>query len=109
MLDPQRVQEMFWLFSKVLPIGDSDKSKASQLFGVEFTKLIPDLALTLGSQCSKNLDDFEGYCDFILEAVAYMKNETNEQPRIDMDNEKLKEHMRASLTEFRLNAKSTKF
>jgi len=95
---------MFWLFSKVLPIGDSDKSKASQLFGIEFTKLIPDLALTLGSQCSKNLDDFNGYCEFILEAVAYMRNETNDQPEIDYSNEKLKQHMRDSLTEFDRNA-----
>lgn len=106
-LDPQRVKEMFWLFSKVLPMGQDDKSKASQIFGVEFTKLIPDLALTLGSQCSKYLDDFNGYLEFIQQATAYMRNESNEQPVIDYNAEKLKEHMKNSLEDFEKNAEST--
>jgi len=107
-LDPNRVREMFWLFSKVLPLGNKDKSQASEIFGVSFTKLIPDLALTLGSQCSKYLEDFNGYCEFLIEAIAYMRNETNDQPNIDYDNEELMKHMKASLQEFDKNATEIK-
>jgi len=88
-------------------MDDSNKLKASQLFGVDFLKLIPDLSLTLGSQCSIYLDEFNGYLDFIEQATAYMRNETNENPVIDYDNEKLKEHMRKSLGEFDKIAKPT--
>jgi len=107
-LDPKRVREMFWLFSKVLPLDNTGKDHASQIFGIEFTKLIPDLALTMGSQCAKYLEEFNGYCEFIIEAIEYMRNETNEQPNIDYDNEELKKHMIASLTEFDKNATEIK-
>ena len=107
-LDPQRVREMFWLFSKVLPLDTKDKAHASEIFGVQFTKLIPDLALTLGSQCSKYLEDFNGYLEFIQQAIEYMRGQTKIQPEIDYDNEELKKHMIASLTEFDKNATEIK-
>ena len=107
-LDPQRVREMFWLFSKVLPLDNKDKAHASEIFGVKFTELIPDLALTLGSQCSKYLEDFNGYLEFIQQAIEYMRGQTNIQPEIDYDNEELKKHMIASLTEFDKNATEIK-
>jgi hypothetical protein len=107
-LDPKRVQEMFWLFSKVLPLDDTGKAQASQIFGVEFTKLIPDLALTLGSECSKYLEEFNGYCEFLIEAISYMRLETNDQPNIDYDNEELKKHMTDSLKDFDKNAREIK-
>jgi len=107
-LDPQRVREMFWLFSKVLPLDNTSKAQASEIFGVSFTKLIPELALTLGSECAKYLEDFNGYCEFIIQAIQYMRNETNTQPEIDFDNEELKKHMKASLEFFDKNAREIK-
>ncbi len=106
-LDPSRVKEMFWLFSKVLPIEKEQIKNCEKVFGTDLTKLIPDLSLTLASQCGKYLEDFNGYLEFIKQATAYMRNESNEQPDIDYDPEELKKHISDQVTEFDKTAKST--
>jgi hypothetical protein len=98
---------MFWLFSKVLPIDEKQIKNCETVFGADLTKLIPDLSLTLASQCGKYLEDFNGYLEFIKQATAYMRNESNDQPDIDCNPDELRKHMTESLNEFDKNAKST--
>jgi len=104
-LDPSRVKEMFWLFSKVLPIY-GEKAKTDKIFGVDFLELVPDLSLTIADLCKKDLDTFDLYLDFILEAIAYMRNETDDLPDVDRDPEQTGE-MEKAISNFEKNAKPT--
>jgi len=105
-LDPKRVSEMFWLFGHVLPIYESHHLKNCETaFGVKFTKMIPDLALSIGSMARNNLEFFDLYLDFILEAVKYMRCETNDQPTIDQNQEELSKVMKQSIEKFNQDAK----
>ena len=105
-LDPKRIMDMFWLFSKVLPI---DTTQATKIMGVDFLKLIPDLALVVGKQASKYPDEFNGFLEFVKQATQYIRGETDEQPNIDQNEEELKKLMRNSIEEFDKNAKPIKF
>jgi len=105
-LDEKRVMDMFWLFSKVLPL---DKTQATEIMGVDFLKLIPDLALVMGKQASKYPDEFNGYLEFIKQATAYIRHETDEQPNIDQNQEEVFEQMKKSIKEFDETAKPIKF
>lgn len=105
-LSPKRIMDMFWLFSKVLPI---DTSQATKIMGVDFLKLIPDLALVVGKQASKYPDEFNGFLEFVKQATAYIRGETDEQPNIDQNQEELKKLMRNSIEEFDKTAKPIKF
>jgi len=105
-IDPKRVMDMFWLFSKVLPV---DRKQASIIMGVDFVKLIPDIALVMGKQASKFPDEFNGYLEFIKQATAYIRNETDEQPNIDQNQDEVFKQMRKSIEEFDKTAKPIKF
>ncbi len=105
-IDPKRIMDMFWLFSKVLPI---DTTQATKIMGVDFLKLIPDLALVVGKQASKYPDEFNGFLEFIKQATQYIRGETDEQPNIDQNEEELKKLMNKSIEEFDKNAKPIKF
>ncbi len=105
-IDPTRVMDMFWLFSKVLPI---DLEKSTKIMGVDFLKLIPDLALVVGKQASKYPEEFNGYLEFIKQATAYIRNETDEQPNIDQNQDELNLLMNNAIEDFNKNAKPIKF
>jgi len=106
-LDPSRVKEMFWLFSHVLPIYNSTAQKnCEKLLGADFTKLIPELAITIGNIAKNNPEVFDLYLDFIIQATRYMRLETNDQPDIDSNQDELQKAMKKSIEEFNKNAKS---
>lgn len=97
MLDNIRVLEMWWLFARVLPLDEADLKNAGELFGVNFAKLLPETCNTLGNECSKNLESFDMYLTFIIQAINYMRKETNEQPIIDHNQEEIQKQMRESI------------
>jgi len=105
-LDEKRIMDMFWLFSKVLPV---DSTQATKIMGVDFLKLIPDLALVMGKQASKYPDEFNGYLEFIKQATEYIRHETDEQPNIDQNQDEVFKQMRKSIQEFDETAKPIKF
>ncbi len=104
-IDPTRVMDMFWLFSKVLPI---DTTQATKIMGVDFLKLIPDLALVVGKQASKYPDEFNGFLEFISQATKYIRGETDEQPNIDQDVVSMNLQMTKAIEDFNKNAKPIK-
>lgn len=97
---------MFWLFSKVLPI---ETNQATKIMGVDFLKLIPDLALVVGKQASKYPDEFNGFLEFVKQATEYIRGETDEQPNIDQNQEELMKIMLKDIQEFDKSAKPIKF
>jgi len=104
-LDPKRIRDMFWLFTKVIPF---QQNEASKIFGIDFVKLIPDLSLVLANQCIKNPDDFNGYLEFIKQATDYIRGDSDEIPNIGESNEILEKVMQQSIKEFQKNAKPIK-
>jgi len=108
-LDSQKVKEMFWLFSKVLPLDESkSKQQINSIFGKEFSNLIPDLALSIGDLGSKNLEILDLYLDFIVDAIQYMRNEKSDLPDMDDPDYLVKLEMKKALEEFEKNAKPIK-
>jgi len=105
-LDPKRIMDMFWLFSKVLPI---DTSQATKIMGVDFLKLIPDLALVVGKQASKYPDEFNGFLEFVKQATEYIRHETDEQPNIDQNELQVLSQMKESIEKFDKDAKPIRF
>jgi len=108
-LDPNRVREMFWLFSKVLPLGSEDENVNKKIFGISVAGILPDLAQTIGHEATKNLEMLDEYFDFIIDAINYCRNETNDQPVVDYNQDKIIEHMKQELKEFEETAKPVKF
>lgn len=106
-LDPSRVREMFWLFSKVLPLGQENEEVNKQIFGASVAQILPELAQTIGHQASKNLDLLDEYFDFISQAISYCRLETNEAPEVEYDQDKIKDLMKKQIEEFDKSAKST--
>jgi hypothetical protein len=104
--DPKRIRDMFWLFTKVIPF---QQNKASKVFGIDFIKLIPDLSLVLANQCIKYPEDFNGYLEFIKQATAYLRGETDEYPNVGEVQEVLEKAMNKSIQEFNETAKPIKF
>lgn len=106
-LIPARVDEMFYLFSKVLPIY-GDKAKTDKIFGIDFLQLIPDLCLTVSNLCKKDLEFFDMYLDFFQQSIDYMRGATNDPPDVDRDIEQTGE-MKKTIENFEKNAKPIKF
>jgi len=98
-----RVDEMFYLFSKVLPIY-GEKAKSDKIFGIEFLQLVPDLSLTISDLCKKDLEFFDMYLTFMQEAIDYMRGVSNDQPEVDQEIEQTGE-MKKAIENFEKNAK----
>ncbi len=105
-LIPARVDEMFYLFSKVLPIY-GDKAKTDKIFGIDFLQLIPDLSLTVSDLAKKDLEFFDQYLTFIQEAIDYMRGASNDYPDVDQEVSQTGE-MAKAIENFEKNAKPTK-
>lgn len=108
-LDPDRVREMFWLFSKVLPLGSEDENLNKKIFGVSVAGILPDLAITIGHEATKSLEMLDEYFEFVVDAIKYCRKESNDQPVVDFDPNKIMEHMKKELKEFDETAKPAQF
>jgi len=101
-----RVSEIFWLFGNILPIGKNQTQKLVQVFGEDVSKALPELFSKLGKVVHTYPEEFNGYLEFILQSIKYMRGETDNYPDIDVsDYEKMLEKMRIQLGSF--NRKET--
>jgi hypothetical protein len=101
-----RVDEIFYLFSKVLPIY-GDKAKSDKIFGIEFLQLVPDLCLTVSNLCKKDLEFFDMYLTFFQESIDYMRGVSNDLPDVDQQITQTGE-MKKTIENFERNAKPIK-
>jgi len=101
-----RVSEIFWLFGNILPIGKNQTKKLVEAFGEDVSKILPELFGKLGKIVHTYPEEFNGYLEFIVQAIAYMRGETDNYPDIDVsDYEKMIQSMRIQLGSF--NRKET--
>jgi len=108
MLDADRVREMFWLFSKVLPMGKEDEATNKIMFGATVAQILPDLAQTIGLQAAKQLDLLDEYFDFIVAAVKYCRNESNDRPDVSYNQSEIDKDYLSTRLEFDKTAKPIK-
>lgn len=106
MLNENRVEECFWLFSNTLPIGENQTKKLVEAFGEDVSKLLPELFGKLGKVCSQYPEEFDGYLDLIKSMISYMREETNTNPIefLDMvieEQDRLKKHMEIQLGRYK--------
>ena len=96
-----RVKECFWLFSQTLPIGQNQTNKLIDTFGEDISKALPQLITKMSDVCFSYPEDFEGYLEFISEAIQYMKGETDDLPDVDVsDYNQMITQMRVQLGEY---------
>ena len=75
-----------------------DKNRVSECF----SKLLPQLFSKLGKICEQYPEDFDGYLEFILQSIKYMRGETDQLPDIETDEYDLMiERMRIQLGGFK--------
>lgn len=85
MLIENRVKECFWLFAQTLPIGEKYRKTLIQNFGEDISKELPRLISKMGEVCFSYPEEFDGYLEFIIQSIKYMRGETDEMPEIDAD------------------------
>lgn len=101
-----RVSECFWLFGNTLPIGKNQTEKLIQSFGEDVSKLLPELFSKMSKVCMSYPVEFNGYLEFILQSIKYMRGESDDYPEIDVSNyEQMIQAMRIQLGTF--NRKET--
>jgi len=83
-LDIKRIREMFWLFGMILPMeGASNKEAIKATLGHGLEEIIPDVMILLSQYCERNPEEFESYMQFMIEALAYMRDERENHPAIE--------------------------
>jgi len=101
LLSESRVRECFWLFSMSLPIGENQSKKLIETFGEDISKMLPQLISKMAQVCYTYPEDFEGYLEFILQSIKYMRGETDKLPEIDVeDYNRMINQMRVQLGEY---------
>jgi hypothetical protein len=93
-LIPDRVDEMFFLWGNILPIySETNKAALEGLMGAGLADVIPQIMKQLSQLCMDYPDDFNGYLEFIKEAIDYMRGDSNNSPAVDTSelNEKVQE------------------
>lgn len=93
-----RVSEIFWLFGNILPIGKNQTQKLIDVFGEDVSKVLPELFAKLGKVCHTYPEEFNGYMEFFVQSIKYMRGETDEYPEIEVsDYHKMIQSMRVQL------------
>ena len=86
MLIPERVEEMFNLFARIMPIKatKAQEKVIEKSFGMTLKDFILTVLVNLGHDCGKpeNQESAEGYFNWISEAILYMKGETDDLPEM---------------------------
>jgi len=102
MLNENRMRECFWLFSMSLPIGKNQTKQLIETFGEDISKELPKLISKMAQVCYTYPEDFDGYLEFFLQAIKYMREESNEPPKVDVDDyDKMLRNMRIQLGEYK--------
>jgi len=96
-----RVRECFWLFSQTLPIGTNQTNKLIETFGEDISKELPKLITKMSDVCFSYPEDFDGYLEFIMQAIQYMRGESDDLPEVDVsDYHRMITQMRVQLGEY---------
>jgi hypothetical protein len=98
----KRVSECFWLFGNILPIGENQTKKLVEAFGEDVSKMLPELFAKKSKISMTYPEEFNGYLEFILQSIKYMRGETDSYPDIDVsDYDKMIQAMRIQLGTFK--------
>ena len=97
-LNIERIREMWWLFGFVLPINDDSNKEAIKVaLGHGLEEILPDIMVIVSQYAERNPEEFESYCEFIVEALAYMREERDKHPATDTPQKEYEELMKIQL------------
>lgn len=83
-LDIVKIREMFWVFGFILPINtEQDKEAIKVALGHGLDEIIPDVMVVLSQYAERNPEEFEMFCEFIVEALEYMRGTRKKHPPLD--------------------------
>jgi len=102
MINKNRADECFWLFSNTLPIGTNQTDNLVKAFGENLAPVLPELFSKFSKVCLQYPEEFEGYLQLIKHMINYITEESNENPMnwINIDEEekeKMMKHMRIQI------------
>jgi len=104
-LNKNRVREMFWLFSQVLPLAKEDETTTRAVFGKSVAEILPEIAKTIGHTATNHLEMLDEYFDFVKQAIAYCRNETDAQPEVACEPARVMADTKQAIEDFDKNAK----
>ncbi len=101
-LQIEKIREMWWLFGMILPLeGAQNKEAIKVALGHGLEEIIPDLMVVISQYAERNPEEFEMFCEFIVEALDYMRGERKNHPALDNINyEEYRESMMIQLGRF---------
>jgi len=80
LINKNRADECFWLFSNTLPIGKNQTDSLVKAFGENLAPVLPELFSKFSKVCLQYPDQFEGYLELIKNMIDYIREETNINP-----------------------------
>ncbi len=87
-LDFDKLDECFWMFGNILPLGsEENRKKLQQKIGVsmKLDSFISILMRSIVEIIKEYPEDAIGYLDFIKESIQYAEGERKEAPVVDYD------------------------
>ena len=102
MINKNRADECFWLFTNTLPIGKNQTDNLVKAFGENLAPVLPELFSKFAKVCLQYPEEFEGYLVLITNMISYIREETNINPIefVEIDQEEkdnLMKHMRIQI------------
>ncbi len=80
MINNNRAEECFWLFSNTLPIGKNQTDNLVKTFGENIAPVIPELFQKFSKVCLTYPNEFEGYLELIKNMIDYIREQTDVNP-----------------------------
>lgn len=91
-LDEAKIEEMYWLFMKILPINSPKyQEKIKQGLKFNIVPLLPEIFGLLSQYSNLNKQTFEMYLEFLNEAIQYMKGNRDNWPETEQTEFELRE------------------
>jgi len=102
LINKNRADECFWLFSNTLPIGKNQTDNLVKAFGENLAPVLPELMSKFSKVCLQYPDQFEGYLELIKSMIEYITEKTDVNPIefIDINQEErdqMMKHMRIQI------------
>lgn len=68
----------------ILPLeGASNKEAIKVALGHGLEEIIPDMMIVISQYAERDPESFEMFCEFIVEALDYMRGKRNKHPSLD--------------------------
>ncbi len=80
MINKNRAEESFWLFSKTLPIGKNQTDNLVKTVGANLAPYLPELFEKMAKVCLENPEEFEGYLELVKNMIDYIREESDVNP-----------------------------